>query len=160
MCWPQQAADLTPLLLSFSNKWTVLLFYLKISSSFFLHEQTSEKNCLPYSLFFFVIWPNLMCICNIFLWQTNAIKEFYEENEAEDQSGVNRLIWVTKKGIFYHFLFIFYVGDQEGDASHSFHLYHCLLGGWLCQVSVRMILLFHLTIVVFRFNRRAPIHRD
>ena len=37
------------------------------------------------------------------LFQTNAIKEFYEENEAEDQSGVNRLIWVTKKGIFYYF---------------------------------------------------------
>ena len=31
--------------------------------------------------------------------ETNAIKEFYEENEAEDQSGVNRLIWVTKKGM-------------------------------------------------------------
>ena len=34
-----------------------------------------------------------------YLLQTNAIKEFYEENEAEDQSGVNRLIWVTKKGM-------------------------------------------------------------
>ena len=38
-------------------------------------------------------------ICNIFLWQTNAIKDFYEDHEAEDQSGVNRLIWVTKNGM-------------------------------------------------------------
>ena len=91
-----------------------------------------------------------------YLLQTNAIKEFYEENEAEDQSGVNRLIWVTKKGIFFIFYF-FDLGDQKGDASHSFHLHHCLLGGWLCQVSVRIILL---AIVVFRFKIRAPLHRD
>ena len=40
-----------------------------------------------------------LCVCNIFLWQTNAIKDFYEDHEAEDQSGVNRLIWVTKNGM-------------------------------------------------------------
>ena len=31
--------------------------------------------------------------------QTNAIKEFYEDNETADMTNVDRLIWVTKYGM-------------------------------------------------------------
>ena len=43
--------------------------------------------------------PPLVFFSNTSSSQTNAIKEFYENTDAEDMTQVDRLLWFTKFGL-------------------------------------------------------------